>query len=95
MLYEIDPEFEHEEFTEELHEYIWVRDDMLCVHCSKGGAEIHHIQFRSQGGGHKANNLCLLCDPCHNRMHSDKPIPDEKLIKRVRKNEKRFRKNLV
>lgn len=95
LFYEIDPEKEYEELTVDIRAYVWERDSDLCVVCGKQGHQVHHIKFRSQGGSHKPNNLCLLCYKCHQKQHSDKPTSVKKLIKRVLKNEGKLRERLV
>lgn len=46
------------------------RDGGKCRGCGALGYQIHHIKFRSQGGGHELTNLVLVCDRCHNRAHN-------------------------
>jgi hypothetical protein len=36
---------------------------------SARGLEIHHLVHRSNGGGHDASNLALLCGSCHLAHH--------------------------
>lgn len=38
----------------------------------KANLEVHHILYRSQGGGHDQENLITLCNTCHGRAHSNK-----------------------
>lgn len=46
--------------------------DKNCRVCGRRGHEVHHIQFRSQGGKNEKSNLILLCNDCHhNKAHSD------------------------
>lgn len=45
------------------------RDRYRCRGCFVGAGELHHIQFRSQGGPDKASNLITLCPSCHRRAH--------------------------
>lgn len=51
-------------------ESVWARDG-VCLYGLYMGApcegplEVHHIEFRSQGGGHDLNNLILLCRSHH------------------------------
>lgn len=53
--------------------YVLVRDDYTCQHC-KGKSkddrlEVHHIQFKSEGGSNEEENLITLCKSCHNKVH--------------------------
>lgn len=50
------------------------RDGHRCRYCGKGSGrlEIHHINYRSQGGRDEETNLILLCDEHHRLMHSNK-----------------------
>ena len=95
MLYEIDPDASYEICDEEIREYVCTRDNSLCVMCNGQGGEVHHIIFKSQGGTHAPNNLALLCNRCHRKQHSADPLEDVTLLDKVKKNERRFRKNLV
>lgn len=48
------------------------RDSEQCQSCGTGGEnrlQLHHIEFRSQGGGHDADNLVTLCFRCHRLVH--------------------------
>ena len=41
-----------------------------CEICGKKAVDIHHIKYRSQGGGNEIENLIALCRKCHDRAHS-------------------------
>ncbi|MHC4816398.1 MAG: HNH endonuclease, partial [Planctomycetota bacterium] len=46
------------------------RDGRRCRCCrSRRNLQIHHLQFVSQGGESKADNLLALCSYCHSRIH--------------------------
>ena len=45
------------------------RDRYRCRGCQTFAGELHHIQFRSQGGPDEASNLITLCPLCHRRAH--------------------------
>jgi RRXRR protein/HNH endonuclease len=54
--------------------YVLTRDAYLCQQC-KGKSkdrrlEVHHIQFRSQGGSDDEANLLTLCKTCHDGLHA-------------------------
>jgi 5-methylcytosine-specific restriction endonuclease McrA len=47
------------------------RDSDRCRVCGSGqGVEVHHVQFRSQGGTHATSNLVCLCVSCHAAVHA-------------------------
>lgn len=39
------------------------------VLCSKIGVDVHHIIFRSQGGGNEPENLMTVCRKHHGEKH--------------------------
>lgn len=46
-------------------------EDVCCQACrSFGSIDIHHIKYRSQGGGDDIQNLIALCRPCHEKAHT-------------------------
>ena len=47
-------------------------DFIPCKSCSKPGVDLHHLVFKSQGGGDNAENLVALCRECHNKAHDSK-----------------------
>ena len=47
------------------------RDEHKCQVCGDSLHEIHHVQYRSQGGGHEASNLVCLCRKHHNKVHNE------------------------
>lgn len=50
------------------------RDNDSCVVCGTGGSnrlQLHHVQYRSQGGKHLEGNLATLCQRCHRRIHAE------------------------
>ena len=47
------------------------RDGDRCRVCrSSEGVEVHHIVYRSRGGGHATSNLACLCARCHRKVHA-------------------------
>lgn len=49
------------------------RDGNSCRYCGTGNRlQIHHIEYRSQGGADTALNLITLCDNHHALVHSHK-----------------------
>lgn len=46
--------------------------DGCCRWCGHRGTQVHHIQYRSQGGKAVLHNLIALCADCHRRAHSSK-----------------------
>ncbi|MEM9194751.1 MAG: HNH endonuclease [Myxococcota bacterium] len=48
-------------------EPIYRRDRYRCACpvCDSRNVTLHHIKFRSHGGGHEANNVLSLCPDCH------------------------------
>lgn len=52
------------------------RDQYRCQHCDrrdgKQGADLHahHITPLKKGGGNALSNLAVLCNDCHNRLHT-------------------------
>ncbi len=50
--------------------YVLNRDDWRCQACGqREQLEVHHLQHRSQGGSDAADNLIVLCGPCHRAAH--------------------------
>ncbi len=56
------------------------RDKLKCVNCLKDlslsdfdrikNGAFHHIVPLVYGGENKASNACLLCEPCHIKIHT-------------------------
>jgi hypothetical protein len=47
------------------------RDGGRCRVCgSTNLVQVHHIQFRSKGGGNEPENLIALCGDCHDGAHN-------------------------
>lgn len=40
-----------------------------CAVCNGSAVDIHHIVFKSRGGGNDIENLIALCRTCHNKAH--------------------------
>ena len=57
------------------------RDTYSCQICGAKDTrlEIHHIQFRSQGGSDTMDNLVTLCKNCHGKVHSGELTFDKKI----------------
>jgi len=50
-----------------------VRDHYKCRGCRRRGpghVDVHHLKFRSQGGGDVLENLLCLCRVCHAEIHA-------------------------
>lgn len=56
-------------FSREVREKIYERDEGKCQECFRIGTEIHHVKFRSQGGRGVVTNGLLLCADCHRKIH--------------------------
>lgn len=58
---------------EELRAYIKARDKFSCRNCfttaENNYFQVHHIVPVSNGGEDNYENLILLCDKCHTRVH--------------------------
>ncbi len=94
MFSELDPKFEHSEVTNDLAQYIFIRDNNFCGGCGGVGEQIHHVKFRSQGGTHKANNLILLCLRCHDH-NKNLSENSEKFYRTIERNENRLRDRII
>lgn len=95
-LIDFDPDERFVEITEELWQYVHTRDNGICQICALKGTQAHHIIYRSQGGANCANNLILLCLPCHHTVvHARYSVGPQLLIKRLMENEEKLRANLV
>ncbi len=46
-------------------------DFIFCEVCGNVGIDIHHIQYRSQGGSDEVSNLVCLCRRCHDWAHAN------------------------
>jgi len=67
-----------------LNHYGYGMDDRIaCEVCDSIAVDIHHIKFRSQGGGDDIENLIALCRECHTKAHNSKEF-NQKLHDRKR-----------
>jgi len=70
---------------ENIKSYVRFRDNYICQICKKKIAnirnEVHHIIPKSKGGSNRPDNLILLCQDCHKKVHTGKTICFPKLIK--------------
>jgi 5-methylcytosine-specific restriction endonuclease McrA len=58
------------ELYERLREQVLRRDCWKCQGCgTRSNLEVHHRQFRSQGGNDSEVNLITLCVECHASHH--------------------------
>jgi 5-methylcytosine-specific restriction endonuclease McrA len=56
---------------ENLRQQVLRRDNWCCQSCGvMSNLEVHHQEFRSQGGSDSELNLITLCDACHREAHS-------------------------
>jgi hypothetical protein len=59
-----------------MRSYLFARESCTCQYCGKKieknqKAEVHHIIPKSQGGTNMADNLALLHDKCHDKLHKN------------------------
>ena len=58
------------ELYEQLREQVLRRDGSGCQCCgARLNLEVHHKEFRSQGGDDSEENLIALCAGCHALVH--------------------------
>ena len=58
------------ELYERLREQVLRRDGWRCQNCgTRSNLEVHHQDFRSQGGDDSQENLITLCFVCHSLAH--------------------------
>ena len=43
-----------------------------CEACTSRCVDVHHLIFRSHGGGDSIDNLMGLCRDCHEKAHNDR-----------------------
>lgn len=51
---------------------VLLRDNFRCRRCGDEDTsklQLHHVVYRSQGGGHQAGNLITLCGTDHRKVH--------------------------
>lgn len=63
------------------------RDNYTCQHCKtkKGTLHAHHIIYRRNGGADTLDNLIVLCEECHKKLHDGKLKDFEAKLKGERK----------
>src|SRR4029077_17113814 len=55
---------------DQLRRRVLRRDGWRCQSCgARSNVEVHHKEFRSQGGNDSERNLITLCVVCHSRAH--------------------------
>ncbi len=58
------------ESYEQLRKQVLRRDGWRCQSCgARSNLEVHHKEFRSQGGDDSEENLITLCAGCHSLVH--------------------------
>lgn len=77
-----NPEITHEQYQkgvqygfENVKAYVLNRDNYKCQSGKSGCSQtlnVHHIQYRSQGGSNNPDNLITLCSKHHKQLHDGK-----------------------
>jgi len=63
------------ELYERLRQQVLRRDAWRCQCCgTRSNLEVHHREFRSQGGDDSEENLITLCALCHSLFHRSSPV---------------------
>ena len=97
MFSEIDPNKEYKHA--EIWDYVYERDNGHCQMpgCGKNnGSQQHHVIHKGRGGKTKTNNLILLCIDCHTGGgHGFSVVQIQKMLEKIERNEKKFRRNLI
>lgn len=53
-----------------LKRYVLRRDKWRCRACGyRNNLSVHHVHYRSSGGGDTPENLATLCSDCHDAIH--------------------------
>jgi len=62
------------------------QDVIVCEYCRCNKAvDIHHIDYRSQGGGDEISNLIALCRDCHSFAHNNfRTITKRQLLNKIK-----------
>ncbi len=63
--------------TARKREQVLARDGYCCTvpGCRRSvGLDLHHLEYRSHGGGHELSNLAVLCDLHHRAAHAGKLV---------------------
>jgi 5-methylcytosine-specific restriction endonuclease McrA len=58
--------------TPETRRTVLLRDKWKCRKCGEedlSALTLHHVKYRSHGGGHDADNLVTVCWVCHRAIH--------------------------
>jgi 5-methylcytosine-specific restriction endonuclease McrA len=64
------------ELYELLQQQVLGRDGWRCQNRgSRSNLEVHHKEFRSQGGDDSEENLITLCVKCHSIFHRETGVP--------------------
>jgi 5-methylcytosine-specific restriction endonuclease McrA len=59
-----------------VYEAVHARDGRVCQHCGLycgQSIHVHHVVFRSLGGGTTVENLLSVCQRCHRNIHKRTP----------------------
>jgi len=56
-------------------------DVVFCEYCGIIANDIHHIEYKSQGGTDEPENLIALCRYCHNSAHDS--IIDKEMLQLI------------
>lgn len=64
------------DIPENVRNAVYARDRFRCRWCGRTNApvHVHHIDYRSAGGGHVLDNLITLCVKHHQLVHTNKNL---------------------
>jgi len=69
------------ESYEKLRQKVLRRDAWRCQSCgAMANLEVHHKEFRSQGGDDSEDNLITLCSTCHAHAHQTREDGENSLL---------------
>lgn len=71
------PDDEHHvdegDISADTRKLVLTRDNYRCRCCGDEDLQsltLHHVLYRSQGGGHSPDNLVTICWNCHRKVHA-------------------------
>lgn len=71
-----EPRVDDDGISEEVRKFCFERDHYKCRKCGcEEDLALHHVIYRSLGGGHDPTNLIVLCMKCHGRVHRKELYP--------------------